>query len=143
MLSFRLTVFHLSFAFLSDQTPLHLAAKGGFVEVVRSLLDAGARVDAVDQFGYTALMYAAGEGSEGSDHERVISLLLEAGASINHHTNDGYTALLWAAAFGRVEATGLLLKSGADIEAKENVRSFICTPRAILTCFASIALTEG
>lgn len=115
-------------------TPLHLAAKAGHAEIVRILLEAGARVNAEDNLGYTALMYSAGSGLEGSDHERAVVLLLEGGANIDHHAHDGYTALLWASASGLEESVKFLIKSGADLEARDNVSPLlVCAYNVLMT----------
>ncbi len=53
------------------------AVKKGDAEVVKSLLAGGALVDAVNQYGYTPLHWAAKNG-----YKAVVDLLLEAGADI-------------------------------------------------------------
>src|SRR5215510_8526739 len=58
-------------------TPLYLAARGGFPEIVQLLLDAKADPNAVVS-GRTALHAAAGNGSK-----KVINQLLVAGAKID------------------------------------------------------------
>ena len=89
------------------------------MEAARALIEAGARVDDTCRFGYSALMYASGQGP--GDNEDMIELLIESGAQINHHSNDGYTALMWASGNGRLGSAKLLLKAGANIEAVDNV----------------------
>lgn len=56
-------------------TPVMLAAAHGHIEVLRTLLEAGADVNAVDFTGWTALHAAASNGSKD-----VVLLLLEHGA---------------------------------------------------------------
>ncbi len=51
------------------------AARYGHADVVRLLLDAGADVNAKDEWNETALMFAAMSG-----HEDIVQLLTEAGA---------------------------------------------------------------
>ena len=59
-------------------TPLHLAAGGGVdAEVVASLLDLGADVNAVDQFGFTPLHVAM----EHNGNLSVLDVLLDGGAN--------------------------------------------------------------
>lgn len=53
-------------------TPLHYAAKGGWLEVVRILVESGAPVKAECGVGYTPLQYAAKE-----NHLTTLSFLLQ------------------------------------------------------------------
>jgi ankyrin repeat protein len=73
---------------LAFTTPLCFAAAAGDFASARSLLDAGARVDAVNDAGYTPLMLAAE-----CNHARVVRLLLERGADPQARTLRGETAL--------------------------------------------------
>ena len=50
------------FSIQNSQTALIMAAKGGYSEVVRALLERYPNVNAVDKDGYTALTWAAKEG---------------------------------------------------------------------------------
>lgn len=93
-------------------TPLALSAKGGFVQVVRLLLDAGAKVDLQDKDGFTPLHWAAQNG-----HLEAFEELLRQGAdpmlkiqaaAKSIHPCDG-TAFHLAYANGNFEAFELLL----------------------------------
>ena len=65
------------------------AASGPFPQTVKLLVERGSELDAVDGFeGWTALMFAAGEGNE-----EVCKVLLEAGADPGLKDSDGDTAL--------------------------------------------------
>ena len=68
--------------------PLHGAVQGGFVDVSKMLLHAGASVNAVDEEGNTALHLGAMEG-----HEAVCSVLLEAKADCTVLNDDGNSVL--------------------------------------------------
>ena len=98
-------------------TPLMLAA--GFnenPEVITTLLQAGANVNAQDNDGATALMWAA----QYNESPEVITTLLQAGASIETRSKGlGQTALMWAASnTTNPEVITVLLKAGADAKAK-------------------------
>jgi ankyrin repeat protein len=74
------------------------------------LIDRGAKVDAKDRKGQTALMWAAADG-----HSEVVQALLQAGADPRARLKSGFTPLLFAAREGRAEAVEVLLKAGADV----------------------------
>jgi ankyrin repeat protein len=63
----------------------------------------GSRLEAADQFGMTALMWAARDGSDGAARA-----LLAAGASKSARSLDGKTASEHAAARGRAVLAALL-----------------------------------
>ena len=91
-------------------TPLYLAAKGGYSDVVAALLAAGADAKAVTANGTTPLMIAAAAGDT-----RSITSLIENGAEINAKDGaKGETPLMFAAGFNRTDAVKLLLARGAD-----------------------------
>lgn len=98
-------------------TPLHAAAWNGHLQVIRILINAGADLDAFDEWNFTPLMIAAETGKT-----KVIRLLLSAGADANLKSrcancrND--TALTIASEFGHAEAVRLLLENGADRQHK-------------------------
>jgi ankyrin repeat protein len=87
-------------------TALHHAAYNGKdVELVRTLLDHGAAIDARDGEGCTALWWIAGIGGG-----EVAALLLEKGADVNAKSNDG-TTVLGRAHFNHDEAMVQLLSA--------------------------------
>lgn len=89
-------------------TPLMLAALHGEDGMVRALLAGGARIDALDDEGNSALWYACIGGAPAS-----ILRLIEAGIEIDHANDSDVTCLMQAAASGRVEVMQLLLSHGA------------------------------
>lgn len=96
-----------------NPTSLSHAARLGFTEIVKLLLEKGAEDDATDGDGGTALYYAAENG-----HEAVVELLLGSGASVDMKVR-GCTQLHIAASRGHEKVVRLLLDNGADREAKD------------------------
>jgi ankyrin repeat protein len=78
---------------LGNLTALHVATPAGGPEIVKALLDAGAKVDATEIRQMTPLMTAiAGDHAD----PRVVKLLLERGADRNRKDRDGTSAVDWA-----------------------------------------------
>jgi ankyrin repeat protein len=97
-------------------TPLMAAAQAGHTETVRTLLDAGADVNARrggGAKGRTALIDAAGAG-----HAEIVRLLLGKGADPNARGDGDATALIEAARGGHAAVAELLLERRADPNAR-------------------------
>lgn len=94
-----------------QHTPLQIAAQCGCVEVVRTLLQLGAKPDSADPstMGLGPLHLAAANG-----FPRVIQLLLAAGANKEAQGVGNTGPLHAAAANGNLEAVRALLAAGAD-----------------------------
>ena len=84
--------------------------KHGYFDVVKVLLDNGAKVDVTDNWDITALTYASKNGQVD-----VVKLLLDRGAGVDAqgHSGNG-TPLYFAARAGEVEVVKLLLSRGAN-----------------------------
>eukprot|EP01088_Endostelium_zonatum_P003296 TRINITY_DN14505_c0_g1_i1.p1 TRINITY_DN14505_c0_g1~~TRINITY_DN14505_c0_g1_i1.p1 ORF type:complete len:1444 (-),score=545.59 TRINITY_DN14505_c0_g1_i1:103-4434(-) len=97
-------------------TPLHKAAFMGDEEILKLLIDKGAKVDERDREGATPLLKAAFNG-------RVVCLkhLLEKGADVNAADEENGTALHNAVYNGHLECAQLLIKYKAKIDAKDGV----------------------
>jgi len=93
------------------------AAAEGDAETVRSLLERGASVDAVDTSGATALVAAAY-----GNHVDVAGLLIDAGADVNAQDVSRQSAFLIATSeVGPDPALlELTLAAGADVDAKDS-----------------------
>ena len=74
----------------------------------------GADINARDNYGWTALIYAAING-----YTEIARLLLSAGADVNIKANDGNTALMEAKNYNHPEIVKLL-KQNAKNKAKAN-----------------------
>ncbi|KAJ7377740.1 hypothetical protein OS493_026876 [Desmophyllum pertusum] len=86
------------------RTPLMQAAKSGMTEVCRLYLEHGAKVDALTESRYTALILGARYGKT-----EACQLLLSKGANVNNQTKEGETALMWAAHGGHCNTCQLPL----------------------------------
>ncbi len=85
----------MTFPFLYDSEPLHIAAHHGRRQLAELLLCRGANPNARDAAGKTPLHYAALYG-----HADLVDLLLDGGALANMKDDDAETALALAAASG-------------------------------------------
>jgi len=90
--------------------PILVAASVGDVEILRVLLNAGARINSKDDSGLTALMITTLRGDT-----KTVAYLLQKGASVNAQSDKGATALMTAARDEQVEIIKLLLKAKADV----------------------------
>ena len=105
--------FLLTGAILAPETPLADAAMRGDVEMVRSLLEAGADLDAPQGDGMTALHWAAERGDQ-----EIAKLLISAGADMEAGTRiGGYTPLHLASKGGHAAVAAVLLEAGGDANA--------------------------
>ncbi len=92
-------------------TPLHYAATGGNVDIMKMLLDHYAYIDASSPNGSTPLMMAAMYGSSSA-----VKLLLEAGADSTLKNDLGLTALDFALKADRADSADLI---AANIRARQ------------------------
>jgi len=108
---------------LNEGTPLTLAAHkktdtpeaaAKQTEVIKTLLDKGANVNALDVLGRSALMYAA-ENNNATN----VALLLEKQADPNLHDRTGRTALLIATEAGHADIAKTLVAAGATMSPKD------------------------
>lgn len=89
--------------------PILVAADIGDVEIMKLLLDAGARIEAKNDLGLTPIMIATLR----KNHEAVEFLLFR-GCNVNATTRTGATALMMAARDKSLEIVKALVKAGAD-----------------------------
>ena len=78
------------------------------LDKIRSCIAGGVDVNAKDNHGWTALLYAVYYGNT-----EMAKLLISAGADVDIKNNYGYTALMYAAMYGNIEIVKLLIDSGA------------------------------
>nr|CAD2139141.1 unnamed protein product [Meloidogyne enterolobii] len=93
----------------SDSTPLMQACNCGHADVVRTLIQAGADVNALSSTRDTALLYACASG-----HLECIKDLVNSGCcDLTLRNEAGHDALMEAANFGDVEIMKFLIEHGA------------------------------
>ena len=95
---------------IDDGTPLIVAARKGFVQVVERLLAQGADVNQESPGDGNPLIVAAASGNE-----RIATLLVAAGADVNSFVEDDETPLINAARRGHLGMVQYLLDQGADV----------------------------
>lgn len=92
---------------------MHAAAYGS-PEAMNILLDAGADVNAVNDFNATALLWCARDGNKAR-------FLIEHGADVNAQSKQGRTPLMLASLRdGGSDIVSLMLAKGADVKAKDS-----------------------
>lgn len=91
-------------------TSLMLASSYCGPDIIKSLLDAGAKVNDTDIRGMTPIQFAV---SSEAQNPAVVKLLLKAGADVNAKSTVGETALDWAKKFGSKEVIAVLTSAGA------------------------------
>jgi len=94
---------------IHNETVLHFLAIEGFADGVRFLASRGADVNAVNEFGDTALVDVASLGLA-----YIVDILLTHGASPDATSQTRESALHAATAAGHVDVVHALLKAGAD-----------------------------
>ncbi len=131
----------------SKLLPLSLAARGGYIDIAKTLIKTGAEVNARVKTIWLPLYSAVARGytelakmliEAGADvnaktksgwtalhltawkgHPETVKLLLAAGAEVNAKAKDGWTPLHWATRRGKTETVKLLLAAGAEVNAKD------------------------
>ena len=99
------------------------AAAAGEEAKFQSFLQAGIDINVTNKYGYTALMWAAGQG-----RSNIVQSLISHGAVVDKTSSDGSTALFFAAQEGRMNVVPLLLAKGASLKARraDGWTPFIC-----------------
>ena len=103
-------------------TSLRMAAKKGYLDIVKYLIEADADVNLQDKKGDLALIMAANQG-----HIDTVRYLIEANASVNMQNEEGATALLLAAQNGHMDIVKCLiqLNSNVNMQSKDGYTALI------------------
>lgn len=99
----------------TNMTALDQAAEKGNLEIVRTLLLAGARGKVKDGSGRTPLMYMRANATPDLVRE-----LLSAGVKVNASDESGETALMNAASLSNYDVMKELIENGAKIDVKDD-----------------------
>ena len=99
----------------NNDTPLHIAAREGFLSAVKLLIEKGADIHAGDNEDSTPLDVAAGSGKF-----EVVEFLVEMGTDLKHSDINGNTALHFAIFGNDAEIARYLIEHGADTKAVNN-----------------------
>jgi hypothetical protein len=97
----------------TNSTALGEAVAAGNLELVQTLLDAGADANLRNSAGQTALMRLDDDGTV-----EIVLALIDAGAKVNLKDEDGDSALTVAAAEEKPDVLQALLDAGAKVNAK-------------------------
>ena len=97
---------------MEDTEGIFDVANGGYIGLLRRLVgEKGADVDAADENGYTAVIWA----SNGGHLECVKYLVGEKGADVDTASKDGATAVMIASKAGHLEVVEYLKSKGASL----------------------------
>ena len=93
-----------------EETPLHVAAYSGNLDIARRLLEAGADVDLRNRHEQTAVVPALTE-----NHGDVVALLVAKGVDLKSLDDIGLTPFTRAAYYGRTDEVMLFLRRGVTV----------------------------
>ena len=93
---------------------LMLASCMGCLDIVKMLLNAGAKKNEKNKKGINALMYACKSG-----HALVVQELIKSGIDKSATDNEGSSALVIASGYGRTNVVEILLGEGFDIDSTD------------------------
>ncbi len=117
---------------VTRKTMLHLATEAGNFELVKMLIDAGAKVNAKDKYGRTPIILVGENYSdnldededEGGENEfiKIVNLLISKGADVNVRDKDenSETLLMKACDDDNLELVKILLEAGANPNLKDD-----------------------
>jgi ankyrin repeat protein len=120
------------------RTPLHNAVMSDSFDATHTLVEKGAKINAIDINGWTSLHYAASNSDT-----QFASFLIEKGAKINALDNNNRTPLFTAVLSGEEELINLLVKNGAKVNHtdKDNISaldiSIINDDSAMIKCLVA------
>jgi ankyrin repeat protein len=96
------------------ETVLMQASRAGYVDIVKTVIGAGAEVKLRDKSGKSALLFASA-----NDHEEIVKILISNGADVNASKKNNKTPLMYASENGFIGIVELLLENYADPTLKD------------------------
>jgi len=106
----------IEFNSLEGDTPLLKAVRNSNISSARQIIQRGANINepgGVSDWEKTALIEASIRGDI-----NMVKMLIDAGADLNAQDSYGDTALMACAGFGQADIANLLVKAGANVDAK-------------------------
>lgn len=101
-----------------NRTPLLYACMRGYVEIVKSLLMAGANPNCVDDIGDTPLSVAIKCMEDETTCFEIVEALIQSGADPNLNPSGGLTPLMQSVLCGNHHIISQLVEAGADTNAR-------------------------
>ena len=98
---------------IEGDTPLHAAARSGYREIAKLLIECGTSPDVLNRNRKTPLHVACGNGKLD-----VSRFLIDQGPNINSRDVNDFIPLHTASRYGHVETARLLLECGSDVNAR-------------------------
>ncbi len=118
-----------------NQDVVIFTAKNGDISTINILIDAGVSLNAQNNIGYSALMWACIKGNTD-----IALTLVKAGANLDLQDQSGYSTLMWAIDKGHTDIVPNLLAYGSDLNLQDE-SDYNALMVAIIQGHADIALT--
>lgn len=98
----------------NENSPLHIAARNGNLNIVKLLIKKGSKVDVRNRRKQTPLHWAAHNG-----HPEIVDYLIAEGANVDAVEDEGGTPLSWVAYVGHLEIVKQLVDYGSNIQSAD------------------------
>jgi ankyrin repeat protein len=109
----------INYTYKFGETPLHKAVYWGHLEIIKYLVSEGAKINAKDKIGYTAL-HDVIQYNKGKKREKIIRYLLSNGADPNTKSNLGTSPLLLSIRYDDLTVIKDIVAAGGDVNTRNN-----------------------